>query len=241
MFLKCKLQKKSFPWSCWTLLHLRAAHDVLRTSPLHFHDFDRFLLIPDFHDLYHSLPRCLPWFPQDFSGTGTCFAFKRSMISCQGLGDRWVPQLDVAGILDIHVGGSIVMGVPPKWLVYFMENPVTSRMIYDHGYTQNGCFCIEHPHLKWMMTGGTPISGNLHLDPFGLMWLVSGICVNCICCNQHYTLQPAGWFVMGRQFHAFHVEKWWNSSVFLGEQSLDCSKLIWCNTISSPYCWNSPN
>ena len=32
------------------------------------------------------------------------------------------------------------MGVPTSWMVYFMENP----------------------NRKWMMTRGTPISGNLH-------------------------------------------------------------------------------
>ena len=39
----------------------------------------------------------------------------------------------------IHLGVSIVMGVPP-----------------------NGWFIMEHPHLKWMRTGGTPVSGKLH-------------------------------------------------------------------------------
>ena len=32
--------------------------------------------------------------------------------------------------------GSIAMGVPKKWMVYFME----------------------HPNRKWMMTGGTPMT-----------------------------------------------------------------------------------
>ena len=33
-------------------------------------------------------------------------------------------------------------GYPQFWMVYFMENP----------------------NLKWMMTGGTPILGNLHIS-----------------------------------------------------------------------------
>ena len=33
------------------------------------------------------------------------------------------------------------MGVPQQWMVYFMDNP----------------------NLKQMMTGGTPILGNLHM------------------------------------------------------------------------------
>ena len=41
------------------------------------------------------------------------------------------------------LGRSTVMGVA-SWMVYFMENP----------------------HLKWMITGGGPISGNLHLGLF---------------------------------------------------------------------------
>ena len=31
-----------------------------------------------------------------------------------------------------------------------------------------GWFIREHPNLKWMMTGGIPISGNLHLGSKGL-------------------------------------------------------------------------
>ena len=44
----------------------------------------------------------------------------------------------------IDMGVSIVMGVlhgAPKWMG----------------------FVREHPKLKWMMTGGTPISGNLYM------------------------------------------------------------------------------
>ena len=29
---------------------------------------------------------------------------------------------------------------------------------------QNGWFVMENPNLKWMMTGGSPISGNLDFD-----------------------------------------------------------------------------
>ena len=29
--------------------------------------------------------------------------------------------------------------------------------------TQNGWFWMEHPNIKWMMSGGTPISGSLHM------------------------------------------------------------------------------
>ena len=37
-------------------------------------------------------------------------------------------------------------GYPHSWMVYFMENP----------------------NLKWMMTGGSPIAGNLHMmKPIG--------------------------------------------------------------------------
>ena len=36
------------------------------------------------------------------------------------------------------------------------------------GGTQNGGFIGEHPNLKWMMTGGTPILGNLHT--MGISW-----------------------------------------------------------------------
>ena len=38
-------------------------------------------------------------------------------------------------------GGSIVMGIPNSWLVYFSENP----------------------SLKWMMSGCNPIDGNLYI------------------------------------------------------------------------------
>ena len=40
---------------------------------------------------------------------------------------------------------SIVMGVPNSWLVYFMENP----------------------NLKWMITKGTPMVSNLHMEKNG--------------------------------------------------------------------------
>ena len=33
----------------------------------------------------------------------------------------------------------------------------------------NGCFIMENPNLKWMMTGGTPILGNDHLPTFPLV------------------------------------------------------------------------
>ena len=33
---------------------------------------------------------------------------------------------------------------------------------HSHGGTPNGWFVVENPNLKWMGTGGTPISGNLH-------------------------------------------------------------------------------
>jgi hypothetical protein len=28
-------------------------------------------------------------------------------------------------------------------------------------------YLMEHPNLKWMRTGGTPFSGNLHIDNYG--------------------------------------------------------------------------
>ena len=31
------------------------------------------------------------------------------------------------------------------------------------GVPENGWFIRESPNLKWMMTGGTSISGNLHM------------------------------------------------------------------------------
>ena len=31
------------------------------------------------------------------------------------------------------------------------------------GVPPNGWFTKENPNLKWMMTGGTPISGNFHM------------------------------------------------------------------------------
>ena len=31
------------------------------------------------------------------------------------------------------------------------------------GVPQNGWFIVENPNLKWMITRGTPISGNLHM------------------------------------------------------------------------------
>ena len=42
-------------------------------------------------------------------------------------------------------GGFRIWRYPNSWMVYFMENP----------------------KQEWMMTGGTPISGNLHM---GLTW-----------------------------------------------------------------------
>ena len=32
-----------------------------------------------------------------------------------------------------------------------------------HGVSKTGWFMMENPNLKWMMTGGTPISGNLYM------------------------------------------------------------------------------
>ena len=32
-----------------------------------------------------------------------------------------------------------------------------------NGGIQNGWFTMENPNLKWMRTGGIPISGNLHM------------------------------------------------------------------------------
>jgi hypothetical protein len=32
------------------------------------------------------------------------------------------------------------------------------------GVSKNTWFRMENPHLKWMMTGGTPISGNYHIS-----------------------------------------------------------------------------
>lgn len=77
---------------------LRSAHDVQRTSPLHFHDLYWFLFISiDVWFLWYLLyiPHCFPWFCQDSSPfpAGTCFAFKRSMISCQRLGDLRVSMV----------------------------------------------------------------------------------------------------------------------------------------------------
>ena len=46
----------------------------------------------------------------------------------------------------------MAMGVPNSWMVYFMENP----------------------NLKWMMTRGTPISGNLQLINCSLPSLMMG-------------------------------------------------------------------
>ena len=31
------------------------------------------------------------------------------------------------------------------------------------GYPKLDCFSMGSPHLKWMMTGGTPILGNLQM------------------------------------------------------------------------------
>ena len=40
---------------------------------------------------------------------------------------------------------------------------------HSHGGTRiAGWFIVEHPNLKWIMTGGTPISGNAHLSMDGL-------------------------------------------------------------------------
>ena len=36
-----------------------------------------------------------------------------------------------------------------------------------------GCFTMEKHFFKWMMTGGTPISGNLHIPIVGLPPLIS--------------------------------------------------------------------
>ena len=32
------------------------------------------------------------------------------------------------------------------------------------GVPPNGGFVVKNPNLKWMMTGGTPISGNPHRE-----------------------------------------------------------------------------
>jgi len=46
-------------------------------------------------------------------------------------------------------------------------------MGYDHefigvflkwGYPNSWMVKLENPNIKWMMAGGTPISGNLHID-----------------------------------------------------------------------------
>ena len=44
-------------------------------------------------------------------------------------------------------GGFLSHGGTPKWLVYFMENP----------------------NLKWMITGGNPILGNLHIIGYSMI------------------------------------------------------------------------
>ena len=37
----------------------------------------------------------------------------------------------------------------------------------------NGWFIMEHPNRKWMMTGGSPISGNHQMAPFFVFFLIS--------------------------------------------------------------------
>ena len=64
------------------------------------------------------------------------------MCNCQ---QRVVAIRPGAGVsTNDHMEVSIVMGVPLyRWMVYFMENP----------------------RIKWMITGGSPTSGNLHILP----------------------------------------------------------------------------
>jgi hypothetical protein len=37
------------------------------------------------------------------------------------------------------------------------------RGVPQMGVPENGWFIMGHPNLKWMITEGTPISGNLHI------------------------------------------------------------------------------
>ena len=41
-----------------------------------------------------------------------------------------------------------------------------------HGFTR---VYSSNPIYKWMMTGGTPISGNHHMNPSGLMTVSKGL------------------------------------------------------------------
>ena len=58
---------------------------------------------------------------------------------------------------------------PADFIVpYFQTNPLHVRVFIDmgvsiHGYPQTGWFIRENPNPKWMITRGTPISGNLHI------------------------------------------------------------------------------
>ena len=55
-----------------------------------------------------------------------------------------------------------------KWLLE-MTSPSASLAYIHMGVSmamEVWCFIMEKPNLKWMMTGGTPISGNLHIHNF---------------------------------------------------------------------------
>ena len=44
------------------------------------------------------------------------------------------------------------------------------------GLIQNGWFNMENPHLKWMITGGTPISGRHHMSSKCVVFRSDNVC-----------------------------------------------------------------
>ena len=65
------------------------------------------------------------------------------------------------GNVRYNMGVSINGGIP-KWLIYTnITGKSPSNM--ENSSMESMVFARENPHLKWMMTGGTPISGDLHL------------------------------------------------------------------------------
>jgi len=48
----------------------------------------------------------------------------------------------------------------------FSDSKIYFSMVSINGDTPFHGITIQNPNLKWMITGGTPIPGNLHIDGF---------------------------------------------------------------------------